>query len=128
MPQERQLSWLVLGRAIDDGGGGSATERELVANAALGLGLAGGEWLAQRLGGRIGFDEISLGAKPGESSDQARLTVGKYLSPKLFISYGVGLFQPGSSFRLQYDIGRGFKLATETGVESGGDLLYTIER
>jgi translocation and assembly module TamB len=127
MPQERQLSWLVLGRAIDDGGG-SATERELVANAALGLGLAGGEWLAQRLGGRIGFDEISLGARPGETSDQARLTVGKYLSPKLFISYGVGLFQPGSSFRLQYDIGRGFKLATETGVESGGDLLYTIER
>jgi translocation and assembly module TamB len=127
MPQERQLSWLVLGRAIDDDGG-SPTERELVANAALGLGLAGGEWLAQRLGGRIGFDEITLGAKPGETSDQARLTVGKYLSPKLFISYGVGLFQPGHSFRLQYDIGRGFKLATETGVESGGDLLYTIER
>ncbi len=126
MPQERQLSWLVLGRSLDEGG--SASERGLVADAALGLGLAGGDWLAQRLGGSIGFDEISLGAKPGESSDQAKLTVGKYLSPKLFISYGVGLFQPGHTFRLQYDIGRGFKLATETGIESGGDLLYTIER
>jgi translocation and assembly module TamB len=78
--------------------------------------------------GRIGFDEITVGAKPGESSQQAQITLGKYLSPRLFISYGVGLFQAGQSFRLQYDIGSGFKLATETGVESGGDLLYTIER
>lgn len=126
MPQERQLSWLVLGRSLDEGGSGS--DRELVADAALGLGLAGGEWLAQRLGSRIGFDEITVGAKPGESSQQAQITLGKYLSPRLFISYGVGLFQAGQSFRLQYDIGSGFKLATETGVESGGDLLYTIER
>ncbi|MES0874800.1 translocation/assembly module TamB domain-containing protein [Sinimarinibacterium thermocellulolyticum] len=126
MPQEQQLSWLVLGRSLD--GAGSASDRGLVADAALGLGLAGGEWLAQRFGSRIGLDEVTLGAKPGERSEQAQLTVGKYLSPKLFISYGVGLFQPGQSFRLLYDIGRGFKLATETGVESGGDLLYTIER
>ena len=58
----------------------------------------------------------------------AMLTIGKYLSPKLFISYGVGLFQRGYSFKLQYDVGRGFKLQTETGVESGGDILYSIER
>lgn len=127
MPQERQLSWLVLGRALDDTAG-SAADRALVADAALSLGLAGGEWLAQRFGGRLGIDEISVGAKPGETSEQARLTVGKYLSPKLFISYGVALFQPGHTFRLHYDIGHGFKVQTETGVESGGDVLYTIER
>jgi translocation and assembly module TamB len=126
MPQEQQLSWLVLGRSLDQTG--SSSDRGLVADAALGLGLAGGEWLAQRFGSRIGFDEVTLGAKPGESTEQAQITVGKYLSPKLFIAYGVSLFQPGQSFRLQYDIGNGFKLATETGVESGGDLLYTIER
>lgn len=127
MPQERQLAWLVLGRSIDETTG-SAADKAMVADAALSLGLAGGEWLAQRFGGRLGIDEISVGAKPGETSEQARLTVGKYLSPKLFISYGVALFQPGHTFRLQYDIGGGFKLQTETGVESGGDLLYTIER
>lgn len=125
MPQDRQLSWLVLGRAMDEGSNNA--DKEMVADAALSLGLAGGEWLAQRLGGKIGVDEISLGAKPGESNDQAKLTVGKYLSPRLYISYGIGLFQQGHTFRLQYDIGRGFKLATESGVESGGDILYTIE-
>lgn len=127
MPQERQLAWLVLGRSLDEATG-SGADRALVADAALSLGLAGGEWLAQRFGGRLGIDEISVGARPGETSEQARLTIGKYLSPRLLISYGVALFQPGYTFRLQYDIGHGFKLATETGVESGGDVLYTIER
>lgn len=126
MPQERQLSWLVLGRQLDQTTG--SAERGRVADAAVSLGLAGGEWLAQRYGGKIGVDEISLGAKPGESTDLARLTLGKYLSPKLFISYGLGLFQPGHTFRMQYDLGGGFKLASEAGVESGGDLLYTIEK
>jgi translocation and assembly module TamB len=126
MPQERQLSWLVLGRSLDESSSGE--DKALVAGAALSLGLAGSEWLAQKFTGRFGIDEFSLGAKPGQSSDQAQLTIGKYLSPKLYIAYGVGLFQPGHTFRLQYDIGHGFKLASETGAESGGDILYTIER
>ncbi|MEQ1439272.1 translocation/assembly module TamB domain-containing protein [Fontimonas sp. SYSU GA230001] len=127
MPQERQLSWLVLGRALDEGSS-TESDRALVADAALSLGFAGSEWLAQRLGKGLGVDEVTVGAKPGESNAQARLTIGKYLSPKLYLSYGVSLFLPGHSLRLQYDIGRGFKLSTETGTVSSGDLIYTIER
>ncbi|MGH8446142.1 MAG: translocation/assembly module TamB domain-containing protein, partial [Solimonas sp.] len=126
MPQQQQLAWLVLGKPLTDTA--SADQKQMVGGAATSLGLAGGEWLAQQLGSKIGIDEISVGAKPGETTDQAMFTVGKYLSPKLFISYGIGLFQQGHTFRLQYDIGRGFKVRTETGVESGGDVLYTIER
>lgn len=126
MTQQQQLSWLVLGRPLEEGGG--ENDRAMLANAALALGLSGGDFLAQKLRKGIGLDEISIGSRPGEDSNQARLTVGKYLSPKLYISYGIGLFQPGNIFRLIYDLGRGFKLQTESGVESGGDLLYTIER
>lgn len=126
MPQERQLSWLVLGRALEEGGADG--DRAALTNAALSLGLTGGDFLAQKMRGGLSLDEISIGARPGETADQARLTIGKYLSPRLFVSYGVGLFQPGHVFRLLYDIGRGFKLQTESGVESGGDLLYSIER
>lgn len=126
MPQQQQLAWLVLGRPLNDNA--SAGDKSMVGNAATSLGLAGGEWLAQQLGSKIGIDEITVGAKPGESNEQAMFTVGKYLSPKLFISYGIGLFQQGYKFRIQYDLGHGFKARTETGIESGGDLLYTIER
>ncbi|MGH8504794.1 MAG: translocation/assembly module TamB domain-containing protein, partial [Stenotrophobium sp.] len=61
------------------------------------------------------------------STNAAALTLGKYLTPKLFVSYGVSLFQPGQTFRMLYDIGHGFQLQTESGTASGGDLLYTYE-
>lgn len=126
MSQEEQLSWLVLGRSL------SATldssQRTQLSGAALSLGLTGGDYLAGRLAPRLGLDEVSLAAKPGETTDLARFTIGKYLSPKLFVSYGYGLFQPGHFFRMQYDVGKRFKLVGESGVQQGGDVLYTIER
>ena len=126
MPQDQQLSWLVLGRGIE--ADASAGERSAVSNAALSLGMSGGTFLTQKLGAGLKLDEVSIGAKPGQTADQAQFTIGKYLSPKLYVSYGIGVFQPGHSFRLLYDIGRHFKFSTESGVESGGDLLYSIER
>lgn len=126
MPRERQLSWLVLGRSIEDGSG--SDERAMLANAALSLGLTGTDFLAQNLRGGLGLDDVSIGAAAGEEADQARFTVGKYLSPRLYVSYGIGLFQPGQVFKLLYDLGRGFKFSTESGVHTGGDLLYTLER
>src|SRR5690606_37114668 len=126
MPQEQQLGWLILGRPLRDSS--STDDKQMVGNAATSLGLAGGEWLAGRLGSRTGMDEVSVGARPGGPTEQAMFTVGESLSPKLFIAYGVGLFQPGHTFRMQYDLGGGFKVRTETGVQSGGDLLYSFER
>ena len=126
MPRERQLSWLVLGRSLEESGSGD--EKAMLANAALSLGLAGTNRLAQNVRGGLRVDEVSIGAQPGEDAQQARFTVGKYLSPKLYVSYGVGLFQPGHIFKLLYELGHGFKLSTESGVHTGGDLLYTVER
>ena len=126
MSQDQQLSWLVLGRPVDSGT--DDAQREAVASAALALGLRGSDFVAGKIGDKLGLDEISIGSKPGQTADQARFTIGKYLSPRLYVSYGVGLFQPGHSVQLEYDLGGGFKLSTETGVESGGDLIYSIEK
>lgn len=128
MPQTAQLSWLVLGRAPPSTGGQSEGDGDAMAAAALALGLSGGDWIAQKLGTSLGLDEISVGTNDGESGRQAQLTVGKYIGTRLYVAYGVSLFQPGQVFRMRYDIGRGFAIQTETGIESGGDLLYTHER
>lgn len=122
--QEEQLSWLVLGRPLQTA---DSAQTGQVNEARASLGLAGGDLLAQRLAPRLGVDEVSVGAKPGETAELARLTIGKYLSPRLFLSYGVGLFQPGHFFRLQYDLSKRFKLVGESGLQQGGDVLYTIE-
>lgn len=125
MSQEEQLSWLVLGRSLTQTLANNQASQ--LTGAAASLGLTGGDLLAQRLAPRLGLDEVSLAAKPGETADLARLTLGKYLSPKLFVSYGFGLFQPGHFFRMQYDLSKRFKLVGESGLQQGGDVLYTIE-
>lgn len=126
MTQEEQLSWLVLGRPLTETL--QSGQRPELDGAAASLGFAGGEFLAQQLAPKVGLDEVSVGARPGEAAEQARLTIGKYLSPRLFVSYGFGLFQPGQFVRMQYELGHGFKLSGESGVQQGGDLIYTIER
>lgn len=126
MPQQEQLSWLILGRPLESAGG--SDDRSLLAGAALSLGVGGSNLLAQNLKKGLGLDDISIGADPGEDTGAARFTVGKYLSPKLYVSYGVGLFLPGSRVKMTYDLGRGFKLSSESGVDTGADLLYSWER
>jgi translocation and assembly module TamB len=128
MTQGNQLSYLVLGRPLSSAseGEGSALSRAVMA-----LGLKGGNALAQKIGGKLGLDQLTVeSTSNGSSSDasQASLVVGKYLTPKLYINYGIGLFDPVSTLRLQYAISSHWKLVTESsGTASGGDFIYTIE-
>lgn len=125
MNQTEQLSWLVLGRSSQNL---NQAEQSSMQNAALALGLKGSDFLSKRFKGKLGLDELSIGTRPGEETSQAALVLGKYLNPRLYVSYGIGLFEPIYSFRARYEISSKWTLQTESGVESGGDLVYTIER
>ena len=55
--------------------------------------------------------------------------VGMYVAPKLFISYGIGLFEDQNVVSARYDLGKGFGIKTTSGQrETGADISYTIER
>jgi translocation and assembly module TamB len=83
--------------------------------------------------GRMGYKEIGVsptGAKParqGEGVSDAMLTVGKYLTPQLYLSYGRSLYTGGNQVRLRYDLFKQWQIETETGSESSVDLYYKIE-
>ena len=123
LPQADQLSYLLLGRPVANASGG---EGELLMRAATSLGLKGGNLLAQTIGSSFGFDEVSVGG--GDDLDSAALTVGKYLSPRLYVNYSVGLLDAVNRLQMRYELSRRFTLQTETGTATGGDILYTIER
>ena len=54
---------------------------------------------------------------------------GTYIAPKVFVSYGVGLFETENVIRVRYDLKRGFGVTASSGEkESGVDLSYRIER
>jgi translocation and assembly module TamB len=53
---------------------------------------------------------------------------GTYITPRVFVSYGIGLFDSENVIRIRYDLKRGFGVTgTSGGRESGVDLSYQFE-
>jgi len=125
LPESEQMSYLVFGRPLENNSPG---EQSAVRQAAMALGVAGGTFLTEKFGDRLGLDEVKIDSELRESGEQAALVVGKYLSPKLYVSYGLGLFEPVTALRLRYSISENIKLVTETTEsEEGGDLIFTFQ-
>ena len=75
----------------------------MVQSAAQSVGSVLGNRLAKKLGGKMGFvDEV--GVEQNTDLGGSAFTVGKYLSPRLFVSYGVGLFEPGNAITVRYAV------------------------
>ncbi|HBG51438.1 MAG TPA: hypothetical protein DDW89_06455, partial [Gammaproteobacteria bacterium] len=123
LPQSDALAYLVLGRPLNQA---SSDDSAAMNRAAAALGLAGGELLAQRIGGRLGVQDVEI----RNSGDVAtsELSFGRYLTPRLYISYGVGVFNAVSTLRTRYELSRRWTLRTESGVQSSIDAIYTLER
>jgi len=123
MDQGDALSYLLFGRPMRQASG---AEGQQLYNAALSLGLSGGEKLAKRIGSLFGLEQLEV--EGGVTPQESVLVIGKYLSPRLYISYGIGLFEPISTVRTRYQVSRKWLVQTELGIQSGADLLYKIER
>lgn len=123
MGQTDILSYLLLGRPIENATG---DEGEMMAKAALTLSLIGGDRIARTLGERYGFDEMRV--ESSNSGEQASLVIGRYLSPRLYIGYGIGLIESYNTFNVRYKISEKWQIKGESGENQGADILYTIER
>lgn len=123
MGQTDTLSYLLLGRPIENASG---EDGAMMAKAALALGLSGGNKLARSLTDQFGLDELRV--ESSEKGDQASLVLGRYLSPRLYVSYGVGLIESFNTFTVQYRITNKWHLKGESGEHQGADILYTIDR
>lgn len=123
MPPSQVLSYLLVGQSFADIGD---ADRQLVNDTATRLASAGGSLIAQQLGRRFGFEE--LGIASGSDPEQASLVIGRYLSPRLYASYGVGLFEPLNTLKLRYSLSSKWTVRAESGVNQSVDLEYSLER
>ncbi len=123
MGQSEALAYLLLGRPLNQA---SPQEGDRLANAATSLGLKGGNLLAKKLAARFGLEEARI--ESDGSLDTASLVVGKYLSPRLYVTYGIGLFEPINTFRIRYLLSDKWTLQAESGKGTSADALYVIER
>ncbi|OHB32561.1 MAG: hypothetical protein A2X84_07880, partial [Desulfuromonadaceae bacterium GWC2_58_13] len=123
MPDTDILAYIVLGRPL----GSDSGQSSLLMTAAGAL-LSKGESavLQDRLKRRLGLDVLEVQAGSGDVAS-SMVTIGKYLSPKLYVSLGHALFTSTNEFRMRYNLKEHWDLESNVGVESGADLYYRIE-
>ncbi len=124
MSQSEALSWLILGRSLEQT---SEEDGAVLAGAATAIGLAGGERLAQSIAGRFGIDDVTVEAEG--APEEAQLVLGTYLSPRMYISYGIGVFEPVNTARMRYRLTRNWTFRTESSaLSSSADFVFSIDR
>jgi translocation and assembly module TamB len=131
IPQSQIVSLLLAGGGLEDsqavGRPGDPGASQEVAGQAAAL-------LAAQLGGRLGIPDISVessGRRSDESgrvSNETSLVLGKYLSPRLYVSWGVSLAESINTFKMRYTLGENWTVKTEAGKERAADLVFTIEK
>lgn len=125
MSQSDALAYLLFGHGVQQTTG---SQQNTLAQAANAIGIAGGTYLAKSLGRKIGIDTVSVesASQYDTSAQQSSLFLGKYLSPRLYVSYGIGLFNPINLFRARYKLSRHWAVEAESGTISGADILFNI--
>jgi len=123
MSQSEALAFLVLGRSLT-GASSDQTQQVNAASAAL---SAGSGLLASQLGAKLGLDDA--GVSQSRALGGSVIGVGKYISPKLYVGYGVSLVGSGSVLTLKYLLRRGFDIEVESStVENRGSLNWRKEK
>jgi len=123
MSQSEALAYLVLGRSLT----GASSDQAQQVNAASAAISAGSGLLASQLGAKLGLDDA--GVSQSRALGGSVIGVGKYISPKLYVGYGVSLVGSGSVLTLKYLLRRGFDVEVESStVENRGSLNWRREK
>jgi len=123
MSQSESLAYLVLGRSLSLASDDEAQQL----NAASTALSAGSGLLAAQLGAKLGLDDA--GVSQSRALGASVIGVGKYLTPRLYVGYGVSLLGSGSVLTLKYLLKRGFDVEIETStVENRTSLNWRREK
>ena len=149
LPDTEILSYVVLGRSLGESGSQGGLLMEAASlfvspDDSTGLQEQLKEWIAlDTIAVTSGKDqhsgykaiEPSIRSNPqstsstsGSGVSQTMVELGKYLTPKLYISYGKSLFDQSQQFRARYSISKRWEVESKVSpTATGGDLLYRIE-
>jgi translocation and assembly module TamB len=109
------------------GGSLESTQKNTPGNAALAQAAA---LVASQVGSHVGIQDVSLET---DVTNDTSLVLGRYLSPRLYVSYGISLTEQINTLKLRYTLGDHWTVKTEVGQGpsgqiSGIDLVYSIDK
>ena len=131
LTQQQAMNALVTGR-IDDGSPSQISEqgfKSQVTNnltaAGLNFGLSGTRGLTNQIGQAFGLQSLTVEAS-GNSED-TNVNVTGYISPDLYIRYGVGVFNAQNSLSVRYQLTRRIYVEATSAAENAVDVVYSLK-
>ncbi|MBN7798641.1 translocation/assembly module TamB domain-containing protein [Parahaliea mediterranea] len=119
MSQPEALSYLVRGRGLDAGGDGTAMALS------LGTGIVNRSAVVEELNRLPGLSNVEFGAETVE--DDTAATVSGYLGERIYLSYGVGLYEPVNVLTARLYLQTRLWLEVVSRLESSVDLYYSFD-
>ncbi|KAA0934921.1 translocation/assembly module TamB domain-containing protein [Psychrobacter sp. ANT_H59] len=129
LTQQQAMNALVTGRInnqsatqISEQGFKSQVTNNLAA-AGLSFGLSGTRNLTNQIGQAFGFQSLTVDASG--SSEDTNVNVTGYVTPDLYIRYGVGVFNAQNSLSIRYQLTRRIYVEATSAAENAVDVVYS---
>ncbi|NAR59970.1 translocation/assembly module TamB domain-containing protein [Acinetobacter haemolyticus] len=128
LSEQEALNALLTGRINEGGSGLSNTEgfksdvNNTIAAAGISMGLGGTRALTNQIGRTFGLSGLALDAQG--TGDDTQVSLTGYITPDLFIRYGVGVFTPVNKLTLRYQMNRRLYLEASQSLERAIDVFY----
>lgn len=119
MSQAEALSYLVRGRGLDSGADADGTALAL----SLGTGIVNRSALVEGLNNLPGINQVEFGAEGG--AEETAATVSGYIGERIYLSYGVGLYEPVNVLTARLYLYTRLWLEVVSRLESSVDLYYS---
>ncbi len=123
MSETRALSFLVLGRDIDQQTANSDSSQLMAA--AINLGLSRSKGITSELMRMTGLDELSAMA---ETQDSFAIVAGKRITDDLYVRYTYNTLSAIGAFLVRYKLTSRWQLEAQSGEQSAMDLMYSFEK
>ncbi|MCC6171714.1 MAG: translocation/assembly module TamB domain-containing protein, partial [Gammaproteobacteria bacterium] len=120
LPQSQIVSLILAGGSLE-----SAQDSDRSDAGRNALLAQGGAILAQQLGAKIGIEDVGI---EQNLANETSLVLGRYLSPRLYVSYGISLAEAINTLKMRYTLNDRWTIKTESGREQSAEIVYTIER
>lgn len=128
LTEQQAMNALITGR-IDEAGDTQTSEQAFrsrvtnsLAAAGLSLGLSGTRGITNQIGNALGLESLTVDAS-GNSSDTS-VNITGYISPDLYIRYGVGVFNAETQLSMRYQLTRRVYIEASRALENTIDVIY----
>jgi len=118
------LSVMITGMPISDIG--TQQDGNVLIGAMTSLGISQSQGITNQIQNQLGLDTFAINSS-GDVNNSS-LMLGKYITPRIFIRYAVGLFETENSLAIDYTVNDRVKLEATSGQTQSIDLTYTLEQ